>query len=95
MVRGRRPDTNHAEIRDGLRDCGYSVHDTSQCPGMLDLIVGAHGVLFWVEIKAGPRAKFTPREKDVFDRFSGYPVLRVHSVEDFIEQAKRWLNRGV
>ena len=88
---GKRTDANHAEIRDSLRRIGYCVHDTSQHPGMLDLIVGAHGLLFWLEIKAGDKDAFTDKEQAIFDLFRGYPVLRVQSVGDAIQQIRDYV----
>ena len=86
MTPGRRVDTIHAAIRDGWRDLGFAVHDISQCPGALDLIVGAWGRLFWLEVKRNEKAKLTPSEEKVFDVFAGYPVLVVTSVEDAVRQ---------
>ena len=88
---GKRVDANHGEIRDALRDIGYRVHDTSQHPAMLDLLVGAHGILFWIEIKAGEKDKFTDSEAMIFEQFKGYPVLRVHSVEDALDQIRDYV----
>jgi hypothetical protein len=88
---GKRVDANHGEIRDNLRKIGYCVHDTSQYPGMLDLIVGAHGLLFWLEIKASEKDVLTDKEAAIFDQFRGYPVLRVHSVEDALGQIRDYV----
>ena len=88
---GKRTDANHAEIRDSLRRIGYCVHDTSQHPGMLDLIVGAHGLLFWLEIKASDKDILTDKEQSIFDLFRGYPVLRVQGVGDAIQQIRDYV----
>jgi hypothetical protein len=57
---------------------------------MLDLLVGAHGQLFWLEIKTGSKDKLTEKEQAIFDHFRGYPVLRVEGVQDAIDRIKYW-----
>ncbi len=85
-----RRDTNHAEIRDGLRKCGFSVHDAGSAGGDLpDLIVGAHGLTFLVEIK-GPRGKLSAGQLAFRNEWRGGPVLTVHSLDEaLLEIIKR------
>ncbi len=53
MRRARRVDSNHAEIRDGLRQAGADVTDLSGIGGGIpDLIVEMFGVRAWVDCKA-------------------------------------------
>jgi len=52
--RGRRTDTNHAEIVRVLRAVGFYVWDASHVGGGFpDLVVARHGVLRLVEVKDG------------------------------------------
>lgn len=51
MSAGRRVDTTHADLRDGLRALGWSVHDTSKLgDDFPDLVVGV----------GAPRLPFAP-----------------------------------
>jgi len=77
-----RRDTNHAEIRDGLRQCGFSVFDAGSVGGSYpDLVVGAHGITFLMEVKA-----FGGKVSDGQSRFAanwrGGPVSVVRTLED-------------
>ena len=65
MKRGSKPDTNHAEIRDGLRAIigKYAVFDCKDFGGGFpDLLVGFRGVNYLLEVKRDKKAKLTPAE---------------------------------
>lgn len=77
-----RRDTNHAEIRDGLRACGFSVFDAGSVGGSYpDLVCGAHQITFLFEVKA-----FGGKVSDGQSRFAanwrGGPVSVVRTLED-------------
>ena len=56
-ILAHRPDANHAEIRDALRDIpGMEVEDTSAIGMSVDLLVVWRGVTGWVEIKNPDKA---------------------------------------
>ena len=52
MTHGKR-DVHHAEIRDGLRKCGYFVHDTADLRGGFPdlLVVSKSGLVILIEVK--------------------------------------------
>ena len=86
MTRPRRVDTNHAEIRNGLHQCGYAVFDTSRFGyGFPDLLVRRGDTLFLLEVKAG-REGLTPMEEAFAALF---PVAVVRSLDEAI-QAVDW-----
>lgn len=83
---GRRVDLNHAEIRDGLRKCGYIVEDMSAAGhGFPDLLVGSGDVLVLLEVKR-PGEELTPRELRFHAKFALYPVYVVTSLEDALHR---------
>ena len=56
MRRAARVDANHAEITGTLRQCGWTVHDTSGVGGGFpDLVIAKGGRLVLVEIKDGAK----------------------------------------
>ena len=83
----RRADPNQKEIVTGLRALGIPVKVVSHCPkGVLDLIVGFRGVLYWVEIKSKAKYKLTEPEQKTIDLFQGYPVIIVWTLEQLLEK---------
>jgi len=79
MTWRRRVDRNHAEIRDGLRRCGYSVWDCSRFgDGFPDLLLRVGGAVLLLEVKM-PREGLTPKE-EAFGAI--FPVHVVHSLEE-------------
>lgn len=80
---GKRVDANHAEIRDGLRDLGYLVDDTSSFGrGFPDLLVGdkcEHFVL--LEIKSDG-SDLNKRQREFFARWFDYPRYVVRSLDE-------------
>ena len=80
----RRRDTVHSEIRDVLRECGFSVFDAGAVGGSFpDLVVGAHGITYLVEIK-GPRGKLSAGQREFAEAWRGGPVVVAHSVDDVL-----------
>jgi len=78
-------DANHAKIRDSLRDCGYVVEDLAHAGrGIPDLMVGAHGVIFLLEVKSDA-GKLRQSQIDFFTRWMAYPVYMVRSLEEALE----------
>lgn len=88
-----RRDTNHAEIRDGLRRYGFTVFDAGGVGGSLpDLIVGARGTTFLMEVKA-----FGGKVSDGQSKFSsdwrGGPVDVVRTLEDALGVIARYIRQ--
>lgn len=80
----RKADINHAQIRDGLRACGWRVIDVFRFPGMLDLMCVARGRFFWFEVKQ-EGAKLTPAEERTFEFMADTGLCHVvYSLEDAI-----------
>lgn len=91
MRRKAKVDLNHAEIRDGLRQLGFSVLDLSRvghgCP---DLLVGGLHIhlnmycLILVEVKQ-EKGKLTPEEETFFEEWKDYPRIIARDIEDVLE----------
>lgn len=80
-IAGRR-DTTHAGIRDALRAAGWSVYDAGGVGGSFpDLVVGAAGLTFLVECKAGGGQLSAGQIKFARD-WRGGPVIVARSAED-------------
>ena len=89
MSYNKRVDANHAEIRDGLRDLGFDVFDSSMFgKGFPDLIVRGKGRVILLEIKDG-NAKLTDAESKFHDMFSGLGVYIVRTLYEAIEFMNR------
>lgn len=88
-----RRDTNHAEIRDGLRQCGFSVFDAGSVGSDLpDLIVGAHGTTFLMEVKAfGGRV--SSGQSRFAENWRGGPVNVVRTLEDALGIIARYIRQ--
>jgi hypothetical protein len=73
-MRAARTDANHAEIREGLRQCGRRVFDTSRLgQGFPDLLVlTASGRLVLLEVKM-PGKGLTPDELQFFATWAPPP----------------------
>ena len=92
MRHGRR-DANHAEIRDALRDVGWTVQDLGDVgKGCPDLLVGAGGVNVLLEVKSDG-GKLTDDERLFVDTWRG-PVFVVYSVGDAVEAVTGVMRRG-
>ena len=84
MRRGSKPDSNHAEIRDGLRAIiGFQcVRDTKDFgDGWPDLVCGFRGVNYFLEVKKDKKAKLTPAEFQFSQTWDGQ-WNRVHNLEE-------------
>ena len=81
----KRRDCNHAEIRDGLRKCGFHVTDLADLgKGVPDLLsVTKDGQAILLEVKI-PGEKLTPAEERYHAEYPG-PIYIVRSVEQAIE----------
>ena len=65
----KRVDSNHAEIRDYIRELGIWVKDTSSYGnGFSDLIVVHKQEPYFIEIKVDKKAKLTPQEREFKER---------------------------
>ena len=89
MRRAARVDANHKEITSTLRQCGWTVHDTSGVGGGFpDLVVGKAGRLVLVEIKDGSKKpsarRLTKAEAAFWAKFgeAGVQVEIIESIED-------------
>lgn len=88
----RRTDKHHAEIRDGIRDAGYNVFDTSKFgSGFPDLLVLANTSFVLFEIKSDPsithrKDELTGKEVVFFARFSSGPVYVVHTLDEALRR---------
>ena len=78
---GKRVDTTHAQIRDGLRDLGVTVFDASMFGrGFPDLVCGYRGQLVLLEVKT-PGGKLRQSQIDFFVLFQDCPVYVVESLQ--------------
>ena len=67
-------DANEKIIFAILRSYGIQVEPTDE---PLDAICAYKGVNYLVEVKDGPKARYTPKQKEFMDRWQGqYVVLR-------------------
>ncbi len=84
MRRAARTDNNHAEIRDGLRDAGYPVHDTSGIGGGFpDLMVESKAsdpIFVLMEVKT-EKGKFTSAQKRFHYIHRRGPICAPRSLE--------------
>jgi hypothetical protein len=88
-----RPDTNHAEIRQGLKDAHYVVEDTSAYRrGFPDLMVDVAGTFVLFEIKM-PGEKLTDREIKLHAKFAMCPIYVVYSLEDALRRIGEVMRR--
>lgn len=75
MRYANRTDSNHAEVRDGLRKIpGVYVLDLSVFPGIgADLLVRYQDrAPVFIEVKASPKDRLTPNEKKLSKSMVGY-----------------------
>lgn len=84
MAYAKRRDVNHSAIRDGLRAVGWSVYDAGSVGGDFpDLVVGAAGLTFLVEVKA-PRGRLSAGQSAFANSWRGGPVIVARTTEDAI-----------
>jgi Holliday junction resolvase len=88
MRRRARTDANHAEIREALRACGWTVIDTSRAgSGFPDLVAAKAGRIELIEVKDGSKPpsaqKATTDECRVFSQLAkaGVQVRTITAVE--------------
>jgi len=88
MTYARKVDTNHAEIRDGLRAAGYKAIDASKWgDGFPDLIViDPKGRMYFilVEVKEPDNMKFTKAEVKFYLNFVMPDIRIVTSLEQML-----------
>ena len=83
---GKRVDTTHAEIRDGLRDLHVTVFDSSMFGrGMPDLVCGYRNQIVLLEVKT-PGGKLNDSQIDFFTMFWDCPVYMVESLQQACEK---------
>lgn len=95
MRHGRR-DLTHAEVRDGMREVygAKAVLDTADLgDGFPDLVLGARGVTFMLEVKKDTKAEMQPRQIELMVAWRGGPWLVVVSFRDAFEQVAGELRR--
>jgi hypothetical protein len=74
MSYARKKDTNHNPIVRTLREIGAEVKETYQYPGMLDVIVGFRGKLYWADVKY-QKGKLTAAEQELIESFARVGVV--------------------
>ena len=80
-----RTDARHAEIRDGLRDLGLAVSDTSRLGGGYpDLHVSLAGFAALVEVKS-PGGRLTPAEARFAESWQG-PLVIARTLREAVDQ---------
>lgn len=89
MRRAARTDSNHREILDAFRRCGYSVADTSQLgDGFTDAVVARDMDTTLVEIKDGTKPpskqKLTGDQEKFHAGWKGRIVI-IRSVDDVLQ----------
>lgn len=84
MRRRARRDVNHAQIRDGLRECGRPVKDLGSCPGALDLLtMHIDGHLIWLEVKPpGEADRLTDTEIATLDEFDCPYIFVIETLDE-------------
>lgn len=88
-----RRDTNHADIRDGLRGCGFTVFDAGGTGNDFpDLVVGAHGTTFLMEVKTFG-GKVSDGQSRFADGWRGGPVCVVRTLEDALGAIARFIRQ--
>lgn len=80
-------DRNHGPIRDGLRQLGFTVEDTSKIgQGFSDLVVkhpNKPGFFRFVEVKM-PKEKLTKKEEEFQARWADEYII-AYEIEDVLE----------
>ena len=96
MSYAKQVDKNHGDIRDGLRELGFQVEDTSRVgKGFPDLMVGGvhrctgMGVIVLVEVKR-KGGELTGDQEVFHDRWRGFPVLVAYDLGDVLIRGFCW-----
>ncbi len=80
-----RTDSNHTEIVNALRRCGYSVVSLASVGGGVpDLLVGVRGKNLLIEIKADKKKVLTMDQVRFFDTWRGN-AERVNNIDEAIK----------
>ena len=83
-IHAKRRDLNHAEIRDALRAVGWSVYDSGSVgKDFPDLVVGAAGLTFLVEIKSAA-GRLSEGQQEFARLWRGGRVIIAYSAEQAI-----------
>ena len=81
----KRTDHNQAEIVEALRQIGATVQDLHNVgEGCPDLLVGAHGRNYLIEVKNGARAHLNSREARWHQAWGGQVVV-VRTVDEALQ----------
>lgn len=93
MRRAARIDANQPEIVAALRKVGAKVAHLHVAPGLLDLLVGFRGRLYWMEVKNSalpPSARtLTEAEEVVFSEWREFVAVGAIAKVESVEQALR------
>ena len=95
MRRAARTDSNHADVRDGLRALHVWVHDTSGVGGGFpDLLCWARGRLVLLEVKTA-KGKLTPEQVTFHGvaKALGIPVFVVRDLDEAVDAVLERQNR--
>lgn len=85
MRRAAKTDTNHAQIRDALRQVGATVHDMASAgEGFPDLAVGFRKKTFLLEVKTAT-GTLTPPQVKWHDEWRGHHAI-VRSVNEALKE---------
>jgi hypothetical protein len=84
-------DRNHGHMRDGLRELGATVSDTSRLgKGFPDLVVGWHGISLPVEVKCPDNPGLTDDEKAWWKKWEGSGIVAF-----YIDDVLKWFQGQV
>lgn len=79
----RKVDTTHKEIRDGLREAGFSVMDVR---GDFDILAGKHGIDLKIECKTLGNVRVNSRtgkkQEALRAEWKGDPLVTAYCLED-------------
>ena len=79
----RKVDTTHAEIRDGLREAGFSVLEVR---GDFDLLAGKHGIDMAIECKTPgnirPNSRTGRKQATLHAEWRGQPIVVACCLQD-------------
>ena len=88
-------DSIHAQVADAFRKIGLSVYDAAHAGnGFPDLVVGACGSTYLVELKTG-KAPLRPNQLAFAASWRGSPVVVLRSVTEAIDWAVSMRRKGI
>lgn len=89
MTYAKKVDENQKIIISALRALGATVFDASGIgKGFPDLVVGKNNQTVLVEVKSGPKKKFTEAQLDFINKWRGGTIHRIDSVDGAIRLIK-------